>query len=1495
MIGDVVSVSRSLSDRVSSQHTESHLSTAKSEEKQRVPQGDTLILQAETDEAEEGCFETLLVLPETPTQLVHRETQLINEGASLAAHSDDEGSGNTEVLPDDVDSHCSGPGFEGDNKRNNFLKPVAHRDTTPDTRHYDSELHAAEKCQRLLDSDATTEEDEGDNVCYLEAVAESRPVGDNIHMEDSLGCTPKSSSTCNLQVIEPLLVSCQRMDMEHQLIETDKSLISKPRIGKHWQGVHSSVRLKDGPMENAFEPDTHGTANEFNTSKATHFLLQTPKSTLDIGEMKYSPCMSTSRSRSRSIASVRAASLRASGLRAAGRKMSIGSGGNDTADEYKSNAMIQLTPGMVEYLPPPEKALEDMPVLEKLSPRISCVPDAKSQQHVDALSLDEAARKGDASDGERQELEAHFRHPSARKVRKLFSEAEELSYKIPASEPEQVVNNDERRDNAMIHALQMGKNDAAEKTVEGYALGGEDLGNLKQQGSISSGFISASTNLSYIESQEPAEESQHNALKVVDKLVWLNGSGFFPDSEPSITPQQTCMKGSRSGKGVQSLAHTAEIKNMQDKLHVYDWIDSQQDEVGVCLDIKEVSGPLETQKKHRGKRQTGSQHHRSKAGLRPKYRSDVTASKEKTTASLIGRTVASLIKSAECEHVPQTLTTQNRNISEVESERIQKIGKVSSLEYRHEQMKYKKSTKLLEHEVSNGLDHSQVDDKKCLLSKPAIESSRKTRKESLRPSEFGAEATDIMTPDLKSAEAPTNTKENERNQIEMPKGINVKEMKFRKRGVVNDDIGQEGKGNQTRLKTSVSAKISQFKYRKRVKWASSVEEQCQFESNQEGHKIENKFVQRIPKTRSTVHAINMPAGSRTDKVFSVARGIGDNGTMQNKAKGRLTTQKEDKPSRSSKRAIASASHIWSEDKPIVRKDVMIPVIRQCSSTNTGQQDLLNEVGGGFKELLISSPALMSIDKKEELLLSGLTNRHNLKDKRKRETAGGNLKKRPLTRQHSAMNIGQQDVMNRIKENAKYPAALVSINGGEESPPMIHQIHKKYKREREAPDGRLNKGPVTRRQFPMNIGQQEEVKKDGGYKADVNLSPSHGLVVDTKDGTSLQKSESKNNRKRKDSDGVLIDISEAHRLQSQKHMSPVKRNVFNIQNALLNDVSCSPILRRTRSRLYALGPTGRNIVIAKGQSDAHDSRGHADLSCDGQTLPTKIHTINFKNTALHQKDGGIDEKLARSFNRTATTNRSKTMRHEKKRMTARFKTPTMSGFTPTLEGGRRRKREPCCIYVLFSHGLHEDTIKHQKKILAKLGGQTALSAANCTHFVADSFVRTRNMLQCMAAGKAVVTPLWLESCGQACYFVDEKNFILEDAKKEKNMGFSMHSSLAAAQREPIFKGLKILISPNTTPKFEAMTAIVEAAGGQAMQMPKLSKMDTSNDDDISFIIACAEDYELCLHFLHKGFNVYSVELVLNGVVRQNLDFSRNQLFEQYRRHTHSSRRQTNFKL
>lgn len=153
---------------------------------------------------------------------------------------------------------------------------------------------------------------------------------------------------------------------------------------------------------------------------------------------------------------------------------------------------------------------------------------------------------------------------------------------------------------------------------------------------------------------------------------------------------------------------------------------------------------------------------------------------------------------------------------------------------------------------------------------------------------------------------------------------------------------------------------------------------------------------------------------------------------------------------------------------------------------------------------------------------------------------------------------------------------------------------------------------------------------------------------------------------------------------------------------------------------------------------------------------------------------------------------------------------------------RRRRDIAHVQVLFSQHLDKNIIKQQKKvdlgsfsistvflftstviwsmcfmlnicrysfsqqILARLGMSVASCSRDATHFIAEKFARTRNMLEAIALGKPVVTHLWLENCRQASCLIDEKKFILRDYKKEREIGFSMPVSLARASQHPLLK-------------------------------------------------------------------------------------------------------------
>ncbi|KAI3760059.1 hypothetical protein L1987_50448 [Smallanthus sonchifolius] len=261
-------------------------------------------------------------------------------------------------------------------------------------------------------------------------------------------------------------------------------------------------------------------------------------------------------------------------------------------------------------------------------------------------------------------------------------------------------------------------------------------------------------------------------------------------------------------------------------------------------------------------------------------------------------------------------------------------------------------------------------------------------------------------------------------------------------------------------------------------------------------------------------------------------------------------------------------------------------------------------------------------------------------------------------------------------------------------------------------------------------------------------------------------------------------------------------------------------------------------------------------------------------------GSLMQKVGQP-NLAEVTNTKRVSVSTKKKFTSSLKKElTRLGFTESFPGfiskDLRKSREKLEARVLFSQNLDDDVVKQQRKIMKKLGISTAKDCSDATHFVADKFARTKKMLEAMAFGKPVVTPLWLDGCEQATCVIDENNYILRDAKKEKEIGFNMSVSLSRARSHPLLKDQRVFITAYVEPDREMIKNLVKAGQGQVMEGVQQASIEYKISNNL-LILSCEKDYEVCVPFLDKGAAVYSSELLLNGIITQKLDYARYQLF------------------
>ncbi|XP_071940327.1 uncharacterized protein [Coffea arabica] len=327
-------------------------------------------------------------------------------------------------------------------------------------------------------------------------------------------------------------------------------------------------------------------------------------------------------------------------------------------------------------------------------------------------------------------------------------------------------------------------------------------------------------------------------------------------------------------------------------------------------------------------------------------------------------------------------------------------------------------------------------------------------------------------------------------------------------------------------------------------------------------------------------------------------------------------------------------------------------------------------------------------------------------------------------------------------------------------------------------------------------------------------------------------------------------------------------------------SLTPIARRTRASAKASQSKAENNLDSSRLGNGVGKLRHNNARKIGQSNQDRCS--NVKTFGLEYPKGRRTRSKLPLVSQEAGAQNITRFKRSKRDVTSSSmnRVENQDERTSVSQGGvkdLRRRRDMTTVRAMFSRHLDADTVKQQKKILARFGALVASSMSEATHFITDEFVRTRNMLEAIAFGKPVVTHLWLESCGQANCFIDERNYILRDARKEKEFGFSMPVSLSRACQHPLLQGLRVLITPNTKPGKEILGSLVKAVHGLAVErLGRSAWKDERLPDDI-LILSCEEDYEICVPFLEKGAAVYSSELLLNGIVIQRLEYERHRLF------------------
>ncbi|KDQ07132.1 hypothetical protein BOTBODRAFT_616780 [Botryobasidium botryosum FD-172 SS1] len=175
-----------------------------------------------------------------------------------------------------------------------------------------------------------------------------------------------------------------------------------------------------------------------------------------------------------------------------------------------------------------------------------------------------------------------------------------------------------------------------------------------------------------------------------------------------------------------------------------------------------------------------------------------------------------------------------------------------------------------------------------------------------------------------------------------------------------------------------------------------------------------------------------------------------------------------------------------------------------------------------------------------------------------------------------------------------------------------------------------------------------------------------------------------------------------------------------------------------------------------------------------------------------------------------------------------------------------------------------------KALGKLGAKITVKPAECTHLVAKSIGRTEKFLCAMPLSPYILSENWIRSSIAAKKLLDEESYLLKDPANEAKYNFKLSEALERAKEGKLLEGLTFYVTPKVSVEFKTLKNVVSSAGGNLVKQTPTSRVLSSAKD--RYVLSCAEDASIWRPLATQGITIYSADLVLTGVLKQQLDWN-----------------------
>ncbi|CAE6369218.1 unnamed protein product [Rhizoctonia solani] len=195
-----------------------------------------------------------------------------------------------------------------------------------------------------------------------------------------------------------------------------------------------------------------------------------------------------------------------------------------------------------------------------------------------------------------------------------------------------------------------------------------------------------------------------------------------------------------------------------------------------------------------------------------------------------------------------------------------------------------------------------------------------------------------------------------------------------------------------------------------------------------------------------------------------------------------------------------------------------------------------------------------------------------------------------------------------------------------------------------------------------------------------------------------------------------------------------------------------------------------------------------------------------------------------------------------------------------------------VRIVCSKSKPTDTeIKQMKQLGASF---TEDDPSRCTHLVVNSISRTEKFLCAFPACTHVVTMKWLQDSIKEGKLQDETRYKLSDPVNEQKYGMTLDESLKRikANKGKLLAGHTFFVTDKVGVDFKSMQRVIESSGGVAKLEPKPTKKKIGSDMKNNHIISSPEAEASWQALIKEQIPIYNKEFILNGILRQELDWT-----------------------